>query len=127
MTARIFAYRLTVEPRQMVTVPAGSTFLTVASDEAREVPILYYQVPVTSSPSAAFEHKIIRVVTTGDTYNAAGMTFLGLATIKEWFRAFIFEEAERPDPVDQRSAADFAEILASTGIPQEHALKAVGG
>lgn len=119
-TSRIFAYRLTVEPRQMVTVPEGSTFLTVTSDEEREVPILYYQVPVTSSPSAAFEHKIIRVVTTGDAYDAAGMAFLGLATIKGWFRAFIFEESERPDAIDVRSAEDFA-------VVRETAERFVGG
>lgn len=108
MESRIFAYRLEVKARQMIHLPDAAEFLCVAADEQREVPILYYRVPEGEWPAA---RKIIRVVTTGDTFNSEGCTFLGLVTIKGWFRAFIFEQRDgAPDPVDERSVADFEAV-----------------
>lgn len=106
--ARIFKYPLRVEQREMIQMHEGSTILSLGVEN--EAPVIYALVPNEKKP---LEPRFIRVVTTGDEFNPAGVSFIGSVKLggKPWFVAHVFEQRMGVvDPISPRWTDDFKEI-----------------
>lgn len=108
---RIFKYPLEAEQRQIIHMPAGARLLCVCWQN--ELFVLYAEV----DPSAALVPRIIRLVTTGEEFNAAGLSYIGsLAECKGWFTAHFYEQPAtggEPDTLSARFTSDYAELRAA--------------
>lgn len=108
---RIFKYPLSAEQRQIVHMPAGAKLLSVCWQA--ESFVLYAEV----DPSSALEPRVIRLVTTGEEFNAKGLVYIGsLAEVKGWFSGHFYEQPAtggEPDTLSSRFASDYAELRAA--------------
>lgn len=109
MPQRIFKYDLEVESRQLIQMPKGAKILSVA--EQRERPVLFALV---DGNEKEFEHRVFRIVTTGEDFNAnSQQEFIGTIIIKDWYTAHVFEQTVSgglPDPVSDRFKEDQAQL-----------------
>lgn len=118
--SRIFKYPLEIEQRQLVHMPQFARVLELAVDEL-DRPLLYALVDEDSGPVTP---RVFRTVTTGETFNAADCIYVGMVTMKGWYRCFCWEQpaaGAQPDPLSDRFHSDLAEVRA---LPETYELEA---
>lgn len=82
---RIFKYPLEVESRQLLTVPKGARFISVALQN--DIPMLFAIVQETGE----FEQRVVRTVTTGEEFGGS-CEHVGTVIIQGWYTAHVFEQ-----------------------------------
>lgn len=107
MRNRIFKSKLEAESRQLVTLPKGAEFISVGVQN--EFPVVWALV---DGDETETEQRVIRLVTTGEDFDASGCTHIGTVTIQGWFVGHVFEQTVgvAGDTVSDRFQDDFSQV-----------------
>lgn len=89
---RVFKYPLEVEQRQLVQMPIDAKILSVGSQNESPVVWALLEVNNDGTPMHPTGARIIRGVTTGEEFIAAGCEFIGTVTLRDWFVFHVFEQ-----------------------------------
>ena len=104
---RIFKWTLEPERRQLLMVPEGTRWLSVAN-QLRQL-VIWGEVP---QPVTSHEPRILIVTTTGDEFKSQGKDYIGTVILDEWYVAHVYEQHQgHKDPIDHRNAEDRQQIL----------------
>jgi hypothetical protein len=107
MANRIFKYQLEIEQRQLVYMPANAQIISGRVEN--DFPHIY--ALVSEDELLPAEPRIIRVVTTGEKFEADGCEFVATLVIKDWFVCHIFEQVKpSSDPREPRFQGDYEQL-----------------
>lgn len=127
-SVRIFKWVIEPERRQLLQVPIGTKFLSVARQN--ELLVLWGEVPsvgesvdsdgygkVSGIRVTSHESRVLVVVTTGDEFETEGKEYIGSAELGkaeegQWYVAHVYAQQEgHKDPIDHRNHEDRSQIL----------------
>src|SRR5258708_11195470 len=112
MRARIFKWVIEPERRQLLMVPNGTCFISVAAQYDQLV--VWSEVP---QPVEGHVPRVLIVVTTGDEFEAEGKLYIGSAILGkqgegEWYVSHVYEQCGgHLGPIDHRNDEDRKQIL----------------
>lgn len=112
---RIFNYELVPEGRQVLNIPKGAEILGVI--EKYGLPFLLARV----DEEQATEHRVFRVVTTGEVFNPEILSYIGTLRLggetarDAWYTMHVWEvetalTAKHPDPIHPRFQEDLKNL-----------------
>lgn len=104
--SKILNWQIEIRSRSILYVPEGTRFLSVMVKH--NLAYLYGLVPNLDAPPTP---RILRVVSAGEEFNDANLTFVGSFQI-DWFHGHLFEQPPRgeSDIVDARYHDDHREL-----------------